>query len=111
MGSAVPVVLLIPFLFGVYVILFLESLMAENKEIELKYPCEWVYKIIGCDADRMRATVGSIIRSENLTIGESRESKGGKYVSLNVKMIVQSETERKEIFSLLGQQSDIKMVL
>jgi uncharacterized protein len=85
--------------------------MTEDKRIQIEYPCEWVYKILGVDADRMKIAVSSIVQLKASVIEKSRESKGGKYVSLNVKLIVHSEIERKEIFGLLGQKSDIKMVL
>ena len=85
--------------------------MTEDKKIQIEYPCEWVYKIIGVDAQRMKIAVSSIDQLKSSVIEQSRESKSGKYVSLNVKMTVHSEDERKEIFGLLGQKSDIKMVL
>ena len=85
--------------------------MTENNELQLKYPCQWVYKIIGVDTERMKTAVRSIIKSELVEIAVSRESKSGKYVSLNISLVVQSDDERKRIFTLLGQQSDIKMVL
>ena len=85
--------------------------MTENNELQLKYPCQWVYKIIGGDAERMKTAVKSVIKSESVEIEASRESKSGKYVSLNISLVVQSDDERKRIFTLLGQQSDIKMVL
>jgi putative lipoic acid-binding regulatory protein len=85
--------------------------MTENNELQLKYPCQWVYKIIGVDTERMKTAVKSIIKAESVEIEASRESKSGKYVSLNISLVVQSDDERKRIFTLLGQQSDIKMVL
>jgi putative lipoic acid-binding regulatory protein len=85
--------------------------MTEDKKMQIEYPCEWVYKIIGVDAELMKVAVNSIDQLESSVIEQSRESKGGKYVSLNVKLIVHSEDERKEIFGLLGKKSDIKMIL
>jgi putative lipoic acid-binding regulatory protein len=85
--------------------------MTENKKAIIEYPCVWVYKIIGLDAERMKTAVRSIVQLESSVIEQSRESKSGKYVSLNVQLIVHSDEERKEIFRLLGQKSEIKMVL
>jgi uncharacterized protein len=85
--------------------------MTEDKKALIEYPCEWVYKIIGGDAERMKVAVRSIIQLESSVIEQSRESKNGKYVSLNVRLIVHDDDERKGIFRLLGQKSEIKMVL
>jgi len=80
-------------------------------KLELKYPCEWMYKIIGTDAGKLRIAANLVIKSEMISISESRESSKGKYVSLNVKTIVNSEDERKRYFTELGLHEDIKLVL
>lgn len=82
-----------------------------SKELNITYPCEWVYKVIGTDCARMTSAVLSVINSGNPDISGSRESRNGKYTCLNVRTNVSSEEERKKIFNLLADHSDIKMVL
>lgn len=85
--------------------------MSSNEELSLTYPTEWIYKVIGTDIPDMKRAISSIIHSESLSITESRESKTGKYCSLNVKVTVSNEEERKHYYSELGKHIHIKMVL
>lgn len=82
-----------------------------SSDLKLTYPCVWVYKIIGLDSKRMRDAASSVIKSESLVISESRESRKGKYVSLNLKLTVETDEERIQWFKLLGCHPDIKLVL
>jgi putative lipoic acid-binding regulatory protein len=81
------------------------------QKLEIGYPCEWIYKIIGSDISRMKAAAQSIICGKEFTIDVSRGSSKGNYVCLNLKMTVGSEQERTSIFSALGNHTDIKLVL
>jgi hypothetical protein len=81
------------------------------QKLEIEYPCEWIYKIIGSDVSRMKAAAQSIICGKEFVIDVSRGSSKGNYVSLNLKITVASEHERKLIFTALGTHSDIKLVL
>ncbi|MFP4013667.1 MAG: DUF493 family protein, partial [Chitinispirillaceae bacterium] len=55
-----------------------------NKRLDIDYPCEWTYTIIGKDPNLMRAAVGSVIQPGTYTVDESRISRTGKYMSLSV---------------------------
>jgi len=81
------------------------------QKLEIEYPCEWIYKIIGSDIVRMKAAAQGIISEKEFTIDVSRGSSKGNYVCLNLKIMVTSDHERTSIFSALGTHSDIKMVL
>ena len=50
--------------------------MPDNKKrkVQLEYPCPWVYKIIGPDADEMRRAVAEIICDRAYKISHSRSS-------------------------------------
>lgn len=78
---------------------------------QIKYPCDWVYKVIGINAELMKTAICSIINGSNFSIEQSRESRTGKYISLNVKLVVSSEDERKKYYELLGKHKDIRFVL
>jgi putative lipoic acid-binding regulatory protein len=81
------------------------------QKLEIGYPCEWIYKIIGNDESRLRAAAQSIICGKEFTIDVSRGSSRGTYVCLNLKLTVLNEQERTSIFSALGTHADIKLVL
>jgi putative lipoic acid-binding regulatory protein len=81
------------------------------QKLEISYPCEWVYKIIGSDESRLKAAAQSIMCGKEFTIDVSRGSSKGSYICLNLKLTVVSEEERTSIFSALGTHADIKLVL
>ncbi len=81
------------------------------QKLEIEYPCEWIYKIIGSDITRMKAAAQCIAFGKEFSIDVSRGSSKGNYICLNLKITVASEFERTSIFSALGTHSDIKMVL
>lgn len=77
----------------------------------IEYPCPWEYKIIGLDAQKMRAAVREVIGDEAYSIAPSHESKGGKYVSLAVETIVMDDPMRLRLFASFRDHEDIRMVL
>ena len=87
--------------------------MDENKErkLNLKYPCAWIYKIIGVDTGEMKSAVSEIIQDRACSITPSRSSETDKYHSLNVEITVESESHRKIIYEALKAHRAIKMVL
>jgi uncharacterized protein len=87
--------------------------MPDNKKqkLQLQYPCPWVYKIIGSDADEMRRAVEEIIRDRTYKISHSRSSEGAKYHCLNVELSVESESHRTVIYDALKAHHTIKLVL
>jgi uncharacterized protein len=80
-------------------------------KLNLKYPCSWVYKIIGPDADKMRHAVAEIIRDRPYKISVSRSSASEKYHSLNVELSVESESHRTALYEELKNNPAIKLVL
>lgn len=75
------------------------------------YPCEWTYKVIGTDADLMRRAVAAVISPATCVITPSKTSSGGKYVSLNVDVVVGDEQERDRYFNALRQHAHIRLVM
>ena len=53
----------------------------ESKKMQITYPCEWGYKIIGQNREKMLLAVDSIIKSDSMMIRESNKQ-NGKYISL-----------------------------
>jgi uncharacterized protein len=87
--------------------------MTENNErkLQLKYPCAWIYKIIGLDQNDMKSAVAEIIQDRACLITLSRRSETDKYHCLNVEITVESESHRKIIYEALKSHRAIKMVL
>lgn len=83
----------------------------EKQKVQLKYPCMWVYKIIGPDVDDMQRAVAEIIRDRAYKISHSRSSTSEKYHCLNVELLVESESHRKDLYEELKKIPAVKVVL
>lgn len=79
--------------------------------LEIEYPCRWLYKVIGADADAMRVAILEIIEAEEVRVEPSNTSSGGRFVSLNVEVTVRSESERTGYYEQLRASDAIRMVL
>jgi uncharacterized protein len=78
---------------------------------EINYPCPWGYKVIGSDVERLRSAIAEVIRELPHTITPSHSSLTGKYVCLDVEIVVSSEDCRLEIYESLRRHPAIKIVL
>lgn len=87
--------------------------MTDNKKrkVQLEYPCPWVYKIIGPDADDMRHAVAEIICDRAYKITHTRSSETAKYHCLNVELSVESESHRMTLYEALKAHRAIKIIL
>jgi len=83
----------------------------EKRKVQLEYPCPWVYKIIGPDADEMRLAVAEIIRDRDYKITHSRSSETAKYHCLNIELSVECESHRTTLHEALKAHRAIKLVL
>jgi putative lipoic acid-binding regulatory protein len=83
----------------------------EKRKAQLEYPCPWVYKIIGSDADEMRCAVAEIIRDRTYKVSHSRSSETAKYHCLNVELSVESESHRTALYEALKAHRAVKLVL
>jgi uncharacterized protein len=84
---------------------------ATKHEHHFEYPCIWIYKIIGTDQPEMESTVAEIIRDRSYKISLSRRSEKARYISLNVELIVESESHRIDLYKALKAHNAIKLVL
>jgi uncharacterized protein len=78
---------------------------------DIIYPCPWGYKVIGPDADRLRSAIAEVIQELPHTITPSHSSLTGKYLCLDVEIVVSSEECRLEIYESLRRHPAIKVVL
>lgn len=87
--------------------------MPKNKKqrLHVKYPCLWVYKVIGVNQDEMQSAVYDIIRDRSCSISLSRQSETAKYISLNVEVTVESDSHRTTLYEALKTHRAFKVVL
>jgi putative lipoic acid-binding regulatory protein len=83
----------------------------KKQNLQLEYPCPWVYKIIGQDKDEMQSAVAEIIRECKYKISDSRSSETAKYHCLNVELTVESESQRTALYEALKSHRAVKMIL
>ncbi|NOX18620.1 MAG: DUF493 domain-containing protein [Chlorobi bacterium] len=82
----------------------------EKKRLEIEYPTDWRYKIIGDDFDRMLLTINEIVDQYNSGLAPSNISRKGNYISLNLTVLVENEIVRNEIYEQLMSNPSIKIV-
>ena len=96
----------------------------EGKQLELEYPCNWCYKVIASEKEALQNAVKDVVNerlqkvndearetSRDYKLTDSNNSKTGKYVSMNLDLLVHNEDDRKFIYDALKKHQDIKMVL
>jgi putative lipoic acid-binding regulatory protein len=83
----------------------------EGKKLELEYPCNWCYKVIASEREALQKAVKDVVLEREHTLSDSNKSKGGKYISMNLDLLVHNEDDRQFIYDALKKHQDIKMVL
>lgn len=82
-----------------------------GKKPDIDYPCPWGYKIIGSDVELLRSAIAEVIQERPHTITPSHTSLTGRYLCLDVQLIVTSEECRIEIYEGLRRHPAVKVVL
>jgi len=83
----------------------------DHKKLKIKYPCLWLYKVIGVDQNAMRQAVAEILSDRTVMVTYSNSSSGGKYHCLNIETVVHSEEDRTAIYISLKENPCIRIVL
>ncbi|MFZ1281191.1 MAG: DUF493 domain-containing protein [Ignavibacteriaceae bacterium] len=86
-------------------------ILDSSKRPNIKYPCNWDYKVIGTNVDEMIKAIEEVVEGFEFKISSSNVSSKGKYFSLNLKVFVTSEEVRDIIFAKLKENQFVKMVL
>lgn len=84
---------------------------SSSQRPEITYPCEWSFKVIGEDVDRILSAIGEASLGLDYDVIPSNLSKNGKYFSFNFKLEVQNEVVRNLIYEKLQSSPDIKFVI
>lgn len=82
-----------------------------DKKLQLDYPCNWIYKLIVKEDTKIKKLVKDILHNREYKIKESNSSKKGKFKSYALELLVHNEDDRKEIFQILSEEKDIKMIV
>jgi putative lipoic acid-binding regulatory protein len=88
-----------------------EIINDSNQKLQLVYPCSWTYKLIGHEKEAIQKAIHDVIVEREHSLNHSNNSKTGKYVSMNLDLVIQNEDERNFIYEALKAHQNIKMVL
>jgi putative lipoic acid-binding regulatory protein len=84
---------------------------SNSKKPNIEYPCNWDYKVIGTDVDKMIKAIEEAVIGMEYKISSSNVSSKGNYFSLSLQVHVSSEVIRDIIFAKLKDSEFVKMVL
>ncbi|MEA1955370.1 MAG: DUF493 domain-containing protein [Campylobacterota bacterium] len=89
----------------------MEILNDSKKKVEILYPCSWKYKLIGYEKVAIEKAIHDVIMGREHNLEHSKQSKTGKYVSMNLDLLVHNEDDRNFIYEALKKHNNLKMVL
>ena len=84
---------------------------SNDKRPIIEYPTKWDYKVIGEDIDKLLKAIEETVNGLEYEITPSNISKGGKYFSLNLTVVVLSEVMRNRVFRDLDDHPNVKIVI
>jgi len=82
-----------------------------GKKPDIDYPCQWGYKVIGTDEAVLRSAITEVVQNISHSITPSNRSASGKYICLNVEILVLTEGQRLSIYEGLRRHPAVKIVL
>jgi len=83
----------------------------EDNKPDIRYPTTWGYRIVGPSEEDIRALVGEVVGESEHELLMGNESSGGKYVSMNLRLLVESEAERLRVYEQLQASEAVRLVL
>lgn len=89
----------------------MEIINDREEKLELTYPCSWCYKLIASEKEALEEAIRDVIDEREHKLTHSNRSRGGKYISMNLDMLVHNEDDRNFIYEALKAHQHIKMVL
>jgi putative lipoic acid-binding regulatory protein len=89
--------------------MILDSNSEEKPKIE--YPCEWGYKVIGKDKDKLKVCIFEVMGERDYEAKDGNSSSKGTFHTMNARCHVLSEEERDAIFKAFQEHDAVKMVI
>ncbi len=78
---------------------------------EITYPCEWEYKVIVDAEYDISELVRELLGEREHRVEKSNVSRGGKYRSYSIRLLVHNEEERRFLFDAFKKGERVRMVL
>lgn len=78
---------------------------------DINYPCQWGYKIIGTEEAALRSAVTEVVQDVAHSVTPSNRSASGRYICLDVEILVLNEDQRLTIYEGLRRHPAVKIVL
>ena len=89
--------------------------MSDQKESIMEFPCQFPVKAMGRNSDELEAQVVTLVRKHCPELAEgavvSRDSKGGKYLSVTVTITATSREQLDNIYMELTACDEVMMAL
>ncbi|MCX5865088.1 MAG: DUF493 domain-containing protein [Deltaproteobacteria bacterium] len=82
-----------------------------KQKLELEYPCPWVYKLIGREQEELRTAIAEVVQTRDCLVSLSNSSSGGKYLCLDVELVVVSAEDRECQYCAFKRHPAVVMVL
>lgn len=83
----------------------------EDKKLELTFPCEWQYRVVGKSKESIEESVKNIFGNKTHKITVSKSSSSGKFISINIDTVINSHDERLALHETLRSAEEILYVL
>ena len=88
-----------------------EDQKPDNQKPDIRYPTTWGYRIVGPSEEDIRALVAEVVGDAEHELLVGNESSGGKYVSLNLRLLVPDEATRLRVYEQLQDSDAVRLVL
>ncbi|MFH1020788.1 MAG: DUF493 domain-containing protein [Pseudomonadota bacterium] len=82
-----------------------------KRKVELAYPCQWVYKVIGREQEELRLAIAEVVQARECLVSLSNSSSGGKYLCMDVEAVVLSAEDRESLYRAFKGHPAVVMVL
>lgn len=82
-----------------------------TQKLELEYPCKWCYKVVAYERAGIEIAAMEIFSVREYSLNPSNTSRSGKYISMNLELLIHNEDERTYFYETLKAHPHIKMVL
>ena len=89
----------------------MDSKHLDQRKPDISYPCDWEYKVIGVDQEKLTTVILAACAPTVPSISLSNVSSKGTYYSLDVVIEVENEERRLAIFEWLQNSPDVKIVI
>ena len=77
----------------------------------LTYPMSWEYRVVGADEAAVRGAIAEVLGARPHEVQSGLVSRQGRWLSVRVELVVQSEQERDELHRTLVAHPAVRLVM